>query len=149
MVAKTPLGHLIDERDRLVFEMEALRNKIAGLDIAIKLVSAEPEHSSSVAASGKVRVSDTIVELLRESGQRGLKPTVLVELAAARGIRLNRGSVYTILNRMEHMGTVAHENTIIGSKIFLTDTPDGMRFCRRTNEGITISTKPTLAGLLM
>ena len=111
MGAKTPLEHLIDERDRFIFEMEALRNKIAGLDIAIKLVSAEPEHSSSVAASGKVRVSDTIVELLRDSGQRGLKPTVLVELAAARGIRLNRGSVYTILNRMEHMGTVAHENT--------------------------------------
>jgi hypothetical protein len=111
MGAKTPLEHLIDERDRFIFEMEALRNKIAGLDIAIKLVFTEPERSSSVAASGKVRVSDTIVELLRESGQRGLTPTVLVELAAARGIMLNRGSVYTILNRMVHVGTVTHENT--------------------------------------
>jgi hypothetical protein len=111
MVVKTQLEQLTDERDRLVFEMEALRNKIAGLELAIRLVSAEREHGSSVTASGKVRVSDVIVELLRESGESGLKPKVLVELAANRGIRLNRGSVYTILNRMEHMGTVAHENT--------------------------------------
>jgi hypothetical protein len=110
MVAKTHLQQLIDERDRLVLETEAVRNKMAGLEIAIRLVSAEPEQTSSLGGYGKVHVSDTIVDLLRKSGKSGLKPTVLVELAAARGIRLNRGSVYTILNRMGHVGTVVHEN---------------------------------------
>jgi hypothetical protein len=110
MVAKTHLQQLIDERDRLVLETEAMRNKMAGLEIAIRLVSAEPEQTSSLEGYGKVHVSDTIVDLLRQSGKSGLKPTVLVELAAARGIRLNRGSVYTILNRMGHVGTVVHEN---------------------------------------
>jgi hypothetical protein len=105
------LQQLIDERGRLVAEVEALRNKVAGLEIAIGLISGDPKQASSPLASDKVRVSDTIVNLLRESGESGLKPKDLVELAAARGIGLNRGSVYSLLNRMEHVGSVIHENT--------------------------------------
>jgi hypothetical protein len=105
------LQQLIDERDRLAAEVEALRNKVAGLEIAIGLISGDPKQTSSPLASGKVRVSDTIVNLLRDSGEIGLKPRALVELAAARGISLNRGSVYSLLNRMEHAGSIVHENT--------------------------------------
>ena len=103
------LQHLIDERDHLVAEMEALGNKIAGLEIAIKVISNEPEHAPSPIA-GKGSVSETILSLLRESGETGLKPQAVIELAARRGIRLNRGSVYSLLNRMERAGTVVHED---------------------------------------
>jgi hypothetical protein len=111
MATETVLQQLIDERGRLVAEVEALRNKVAGLEIAIGLISGDPKPTSSPLASGKVRVSETIVNLLRESGESGLKPKALVELAAARGISLNRGSVYSLLNRMEHAGGIVHENT--------------------------------------
>ena len=101
--------HLVNKRDHLVAEMEALRNKIAGLEIAIKLISEGPEEAPSPIA-GRVRVSETILSLLRESGETGLKPQATIELAAQRGIRLNRGSVYSLLNRMERAGTVVHED---------------------------------------
>jgi len=103
------LQHLINQRDQLAMEMEALRNKIAGLEIAIKLISDGPEQAASPIA-GKVHVSETIVSLLRESGETGLKPKAAIELAAGRGISLNRGSVYSLLNRMERAGTVVHED---------------------------------------
>src|SRR5579862_684191 len=97
------LEQLIKQRDQLVAEMEAMRNKIAGLEIAIRVVSGEPERAITPGA-GKIRVSETIVSLLRESGEAGLKPKAAIELAAGRGISLNRGSVYSLLNRMERAG---------------------------------------------
>jgi hypothetical protein len=104
------LEHLTRQRDQLLTEMEALRNKIAGLDIAINVISGEPERPVVAPTGGKVHVSETIVSLLRESGANGLKPKAAIEIAAGRGILLNRGSVYSLLNRMEHAGTVVHED---------------------------------------
>jgi hypothetical protein len=60
----THVQHLVNKRDHLVVEMEALRNKIAGLEIAIGLISGGPEQAPSPIA-GKVRVSETILDLLR------------------------------------------------------------------------------------
>jgi len=105
-----PLESLIRQRDRLLVEMEALRNQIAGLDMAIKLISDAPDLAP-VAARGKVHVSETIISLLRESGENGLRPKTTIELAARRGIHLNRGSVYSLLNRMEHTGRVVREDS--------------------------------------
>ena len=106
---EAPLQQLINQRDHLLAEMEALRNKIAGLEIAIKLISDGSERASSAIAK-KVRVSETILSLLRESDETGLKPQAIIELAGRRGIHLNRGSVYSLLNRMERAGTVVHED---------------------------------------
>jgi hypothetical protein len=106
---EVPLQQLINQRDDFVAEMEALRNKIAGLEIAIKLISDQPEWVSS-AITKKVGVSATILSLLRESDEAGLKPQAIIELAGRRGIELNRGSVYSLLNRMERAGTVVHED---------------------------------------
>jgi hypothetical protein len=104
------LQQLTNQRDHLFAEMEALRNKIAGLEIAINLISGDGSEPGTSTIAGKVRVSDTIVSLLRESGEGGLKPKAAIELAAERGIGLNRGSVYTLLNRMERAGSVVHED---------------------------------------
>jgi DNA-binding PadR family transcriptional regulator len=97
--------------------MEALRNKIAGLEIAIKLISDGSERTASTRA-GKVGVSETILSLLGESSETGLKPQAVIELAAQRGIRLNRGSVYSLLNRMERAGTVVHEDARYKLRVF-------------------------------
>src|SRR5579871_6342218 len=105
----TQLQRLMDERRQLLTEMEALRNKIAGLEIGIKVV-AEDSPASAPPVEGKVHVSETIVSLLRESGANGIKPKAAIALAAERGISLNRGSVYALLNRMERAGKVVHED---------------------------------------
>jgi hypothetical protein len=101
---------LIRIRDQLAAAIEALRNKIAGLQIAINLVSDEPGlPGTSSPHAAKVGVSDTIKCLLRDAGKSGLKPRDVIDLAARNGTSLNRRSVYTLLNRMERTGVVVHE----------------------------------------
>jgi hypothetical protein len=107
--ATSHVEHLIRQRDQLVLEMEALRNKIAGLDIAIQVISLGPEEAVRLKIR-KPRVTETIVTLLRESGEIGLKPMAVIGLAAQRGIDLNRGSVYAMLHRMERAGRIVRED---------------------------------------
>jgi hypothetical protein len=127
--SRTPLQLLLEQRDKLLTDIEALRNKIGGLDIAIKLVSeasvpAVSETSVPAEASRPNRgtVSQTMIDLLRQSGEEGLKPRNVVEMAAYRGINLNRGSVYTLLNRMEHSGVVVHEDAYYKLKEFARES---------------------------
>ena len=119
-MASTALRQLISERDKLQAEMEALRNKVEGLEIAIKLVSDETPQTS-FATEGRTRVSETIIDLLRTAGESGLKPREAIELAERNGKYLNRGSVYSLLNRMERTGVVVHEN----ARYKLRETLDG------------------------
>jgi DNA-binding CsgD family transcriptional regulator len=108
--------HLIRERDQMLAEIEALRNKIAGIEIALMLFSDAPTEAVPVAptkpsANGdRIGVTETIVNLIRESGEAGLKPMDVVEQAAQRGVGLKRGSVYVLLNRIERAGTVVRED---------------------------------------
>ena len=103
------LRQLISERDKLQAEIEALRNKVEGLEIAIKLVSDETSRTSLTSES-RPGVSETLVDLLRTAGETGLKPREAIEIAERDGKHLNRGSVYSLLNRMERAGIVVHEN---------------------------------------
>jgi hypothetical protein len=105
------LRRLMEQRDRLLKEVEALKNKIAGLDMAIGLIGETPVQQEIAPSQRKIHVSETIVSLLREAGETGLKPKAAIALAAERGISLNRGSVYSLLNRMARNGTVVHEDT--------------------------------------
>ena len=103
------LRQLISERDKLQAEIEALGHKVEGLDIAIKLVSDETSRST-LASESRSGVSETLVDLLRTAGETGLKPREAIEIAERDGKHLNRGSVYSLLNRMERAGIVVHEN---------------------------------------
>jgi hypothetical protein len=103
------LRRLTTLRDQLIAEMGALQNRIAGLELAIALISEEDDRAEPLGA-GKVHVTDTIVTLLREAGQSGLNPRSVIDIAAERGVYLNRGSVYATLNRLERAGTVVHEH---------------------------------------
>jgi hypothetical protein len=98
---------LLNERDQLIREIEALRNKVIGLEVAVDLISGRPPEAAR--AGDKGRVTKTIVGLLRESGETGLKAKGAVELAAGRGITLNSGSVYALLHRMARSGSVVRE----------------------------------------
>jgi hypothetical protein len=119
-MASTALRRLISERDKLQAEIESLRYKIEGLEIAIKLVSEETPQTF-FASESRPGVTDTLVELLRTAGESGLKPREAIELAERHGKHLNRGSVYSLLNRMERTGVVVHEN----ARYKLRETLDG------------------------
>ena len=108
-MVSTALRQLISERDKLQAEIESLRYKVEGLEIAIKLISDETSQTSLASERGP-GVSETLVDLLRTAGENGLKPREAIEIAEREGKHLKRGSVYSLLNRMERAGTVVHEN---------------------------------------
>jgi hypothetical protein len=119
------LQQLIAERDNINSQVEALRNQMEGLEIAIKLVS----HGSALRPREehvRAGVSETIIGVLRDSGDASLKPKAIIERAAERGISLNRGSVYALLNRMERAKLVIREDSRyklpVGSQSNVGDT---------------------------
>jgi len=107
---RTPAQPLLDERDRLQSELEALQTKIRGLEYAIELITDEARKQESPAApKGRDRgITETIRSLLRDAGSSGLSPQMAVELAAARGQPLNPTSVSSLLSRMKRDGQVAY-----------------------------------------
>jgi len=129
----TQLRRLMHQRDQLLNEIEALRNQVAGLDMAIGLVGETPAHQEAPLHERKIHVSETIVALLREAGETGLKARATIELAADRGINLNRGSVYSLLSRMTRNGIVVHEDTFYKLSEFAR---------RRERNGIFLAAEP-------
>ena len=123
-MASTALRQLISERDKLQAEIESLRYKVEGLEIAIKLLSDETSRTSLVSESRR-GVTDTLVDLLRTAGENGLKPREAIELAERNGKHLNRGSVYSLLNRMERTGVVVHEDARYKLRETLDDAAPG------------------------
>src|SRR5262245_23665439 len=99
-VFKSPSQALIDERNRLQAELDALQNKIRGLDLAIALITEEAtkHNDSQLRAKG---ISATLRTLLLEKGEAGLTPQMAVDLAAARGQALSKASVSSLLSRMK------------------------------------------------
>ena len=108
------LSRLIEQRDRFVNQMEALRNQVAGLELAIALLSEEePTQRRPVeAASGgeSDNVSDLLRVLLQDAGARGINARLAVELAARRGVDLNRSSVSSLLSRMKRDGKLSYQS---------------------------------------
>jgi hypothetical protein len=100
---------LISERDKLQAEIESLHHKAEGLEIAIKILS-DGTSPTSLAGERRPHVSATLVDLLRNAGENGLKAREAIEIAERDGKHLNRHSVYSLLRRMERAGTLVHEN---------------------------------------
>jgi hypothetical protein len=99
---------LIEERDRLLREMDALKNKIAGLELAISLI----QKGGQVSAGQSIQHGGTkgaLVELLREVGTTGLTSTSAVEMATRRGMRLERGTAASTLSRMKAEEIVVYD----------------------------------------
>lgn len=90
---------LIELRDAALLEIEALKNRVAGLQMAIASFREKPAHG---------RVTETIMNLLSEAGDAGLKSNKLIDLAEERGVSLNRNSVKSLLSQMTKTGAVMH-----------------------------------------
>lgn len=93
---------LEEQRDALLSEMEALRNKIAGLEMAMSLISSDASPTTPrEGRAGRGSVKTAVLDLLRQSGTTGLTAPGAVEIAQARGIKLDLGSVRSLLSRFK------------------------------------------------
>jgi hypothetical protein len=110
-MAKVPanMQRLIDQRDMLLREMDALRNKIAGLEMAISLLDGGGATPTVRTRSGK-SVKTVLLDLLKEVGTTGLSAPQAVEMANRRGVTLNPGSVSSTLSRFKNENIVKFDN---------------------------------------
>lgn len=117
--ASTHAEALLRQRDRLVAEMEALRNKISGLDLAIQLITqVDPPADAPTERAERMEridrgdrgagITTTIQRLLVAAGATGINAEEAVEIAAREGITLNRSSVSSLLSRMKRAGDLAY-----------------------------------------
>ena len=97
---KADMQRLIDQRNQLLAEIEALRNKVAGLELAISLLDGEVPSSKRSSRS----VKTVLLDFLREVGVSGLSAAQAVDMANKRGLTLNSGSVSSTLSRFKNDG---------------------------------------------
>ena len=109
--AKDNMKALVDQRDRLIAEMDALRNKIAGLEMAISILqTGTPELKAQPrSASRRSGVKGFVLDLLKERGAGGLNAAIAVEIAQKRGVLMDRGSVSSLLSRLKQDNVVTYD----------------------------------------
>ena len=95
------------QRDRLLGEIEALKNKVAGLEMALSLLGGE-EAVGVRQERSRGGLKQTLLDLLREAGTTGLNAATALEVAERRGIHLDRQSVSSTLSRMKAEGLVEY-----------------------------------------
>jgi hypothetical protein len=114
---------LIQQRDQLLIEIEALRNKVVGLEMAIALFDGDGEAPTPTSSKKRSAMKDTILDLLNEVGTTGLNGLIAVEIAERRGIHLDRQSVSSLLSRLKADGAVVYEGQRYKLKQFAGSSP--------------------------
>ena len=95
----------ISQRER---ELEALRNKLRGIDAAIAAVggaslSPEPRRRS------RRNVKGTVMDLIVKAGMAGVTAHEIVDQAAANGRKFDRPSVSSLLSRLKREGVLSFD----------------------------------------
>lgn len=109
-MASSPMKIL---RDRIAAAEEDIRRKQAELDV-LQSILAEmsgkpaPKQPETV-KSPKVNVKKVVIDLLNDAGTSGLNATIAVEMAKAKGIQMERGSVSSTLSRMKAENIITHD----------------------------------------
>jgi hypothetical protein len=111
------MKRLQEERERLLAQMEALRNQIVGIDRAIAVMEGTeltpPEERQRVRGHN---VKNTVLGLVSAAEASGLSVNQVLDGAKVKGIVLDRGTVSSLLSRLKR------ENTL--------DMKDGRYFIR-------------------
>ena len=118
------MNRLIEQRDLLLKEMDALRHKIEGIEMAISLIGGQSDPVSTLRAGGKKRsnVKALLLGLLNEAGTSGLNASSAVERADRKGVALDRGSVSSILSRLKADGVALYDGENYRLKEFAEKT---------------------------
>jgi hypothetical protein len=106
---KSKMKVLEEQRDALVAEMEALKNKIAGLELAMSLISGDAPLGDKETGTTRVNVKGTLLDLLKQAGTTGLNAQSAVDIAQARGITLERGTISSLLSRFKRDEIVVYD----------------------------------------
>jgi len=102
---RADMQRLMDQRDSMLREIEALRNRVAGIEIAISLLDGDTAKGGAGQTGGK-SVKSFLLDALQEVGTSGLNAATAVEMANRRGMTLNPGSVSSTLSRFKKDGVV-------------------------------------------
>jgi hypothetical protein len=108
---KANVQRLVEERDKLLAQMTAIKNKIEGLELAIQLMEQEKGQTTiaETDTSKRGQAKNILLDLLREVGTSGLNATSAVEMAERRGIKLERGTAASNLSRMKADNVVNYD----------------------------------------
>ena len=107
---KENIKKLMEERDRLFAEIEGLKNKIKGVELAISVLQGdEAQHSIGGDTSKRGNAKAVLIDLLKEAGTTGLNASTAVQIAGLRGIKLARGTAASNLSRMKAEKTVTYD----------------------------------------
>lgn len=104
------MKRLLEQRDKLLKEIEALKNKVEGIEMAMGLLDRNDGAGSRI-QTGKRRsnVKAHLIDLLTEAGTRGLNAATAVEMSQRRGIPLERPTASSILSRMKADGIAVYD----------------------------------------
>ncbi len=98
---------LRDERDRLLREIEALKNQLIATERALSIIDGTEYRPSEPQPRERARnVKDTVLGLLAQAGESGLSVNQVLEAARVKGIELDRGSVSSLLSRLKRESTL-------------------------------------------
>jgi hypothetical protein len=108
---KANLKLLVEERDRLLAQIEAMKHKVSGLEFAISMLDHQEDgnQGTTLDASKRGKAKAVLLDLLKEAGTTGLNAASAVEIAARRGIRLERGTAASNLSRMKADRVVTYD----------------------------------------
>jgi len=109
---KANIKKLMDERDRLLDQMEALKHKISGMELAISLMDRDDNHQPAADTSKRGNAKSLLLDLLKEAGTTGLTSNSAVEIAARRGTKLERGTAASNLSRLKADGAVVYDGSV-------------------------------------
>ncbi|WP_333830599.1 hypothetical protein [Pararhodobacter sp.] len=104
---RSRLDRIQREIEKHLREIEKLR---AQESLLLEMLDERPPARDGRAPKGSVKT--TVLELLEEVGAMGLNATAAVDLAEAKGIHLERGSVSSLLSRLKNDGVVSYNNDV-------------------------------------
>jgi hypothetical protein len=106
---KASVRRLIEERDRLLAQIEALQNQVTGLERAISLLDHEAPRGAEAEGGKPPQVKSIILSFLKEVGTTGLVLESTMEMAERRGVKLNKGTVASTLSRLKKEGYIHYD----------------------------------------
>jgi hypothetical protein len=97
------MKRLIEERERLAKQIEALQSELRGIDRAISLMKGEvtPPQEAADRKPRARNVKETVLALVQKAGHDGLNVNELLTAAQRENIHLERGTVSSLLSRFK------------------------------------------------
>lgn len=108
---------LLQEREALLRQRDALDSEIKGLERAIALIADEEVKPGS--GGKRPQVKNIVLDLLEDVGTTGLDASTAVALADAKGLTIERNSVSSLLSRLKKDEVIDYDGSKYRLKKFV------------------------------